>query len=82
MAVEVEIEKNTNLELLAKKELELPFELSPWGHDPPAGPWVHIPVILIGFVIRGRKLLLLTNPNPRGRYQTNDHLDWAGIMGD
>ena len=82
MAVLAEIENNTNLEHLVKRELELPFDLSPWGHDPPAGPLVHIPVILIGFVIRGSELLLLTNPNPRGRYQTNDRLDWAGTRGD
>ena len=42
----------------------------------------HVPVILIGFVIRGSVLLLLTNPNPRGRYQTKEHLDWAGTRGD
>ena len=41
----------------------------------------HVPVILIGFVIRGSKLLLLTNPNPRGRYQTKERLDWTGTRG-
>ena len=38
VAVLAEIENNTNLEHLAKRELELPFDLSPWGHNPPAGP--------------------------------------------
>ena len=32
--------------------VEASFHLSLWGHDPPAGPSVHKPVILIGFVIK------------------------------
>ena len=39
-------------------------------------------VILIGFVIiKCSGLLLLTNPNPRGRYQSKDGLDCAGARG-
>ena len=57
------------------------FQFISQGHDPPAEPSVYIPVILIGFVIRGIELLLLTNPIPRGIYQTKEHLDWAGTRG-
>ena len=39
-------------------------------------------VILIGFVIiKCSRLLLLTNPNPRGRFQSKDGLDCAGTRG-
>ena len=60
-----------------------PFRLISLGAHPSS--WTlgsHVPVILIGFVIRGSELLLLTNPNPRGRYQTKEHLDWAGTRED
>ena len=52
VAVLVEIEITSNLEHLAKWELEPPFMLSPRGHVPPAGPWVHRPVTLEGFAIK------------------------------
>ena len=44
LAVLVEIEITSNLEHLAKWELEPPFVLSPRGHVPPARPWAHRPV--------------------------------------
>ena len=38
-------------------------------------------VILIGFVIiKCSRLLLLTNPNPRGRYQSKDGFDCVGAL--
>ena len=82
MEVLAEIEITSIWSILRKWELEPPFVLSPRGQVPSAGPWVHMTCDFSRISDNmGENLLLLTNPNLGGRYQSNDFLDWTGTRG-